>query len=184
MDMDIPAVTHEDVLARLRNYFYEVVPATYQTYCAVTALINVRVLRHFGIDAKLVTCQLWYAGPNGNFVVGFYRKEAQQWDGHVVCMANGWLLDAALHHIQKHLNVSVPNIVLSQCFGIASNVISRFDLRDGERLWWHHPPHDLQVEIPREPEDVVARFADELIGRISNNSAGAASAAGASRSEA
>lgn len=165
--MDISAVTREQILASLRDSLYEVVPLKYQTYCALTGQICCRVLRHFGIEAQLVPCQLWWVTPEQNFVVGFYRKaSATQWEGHVVCMGDGFLIDAALYHVQKQLGVEVPKVVVGSVFGIPSTVISRYNLSHDAQLWWHRPPPGIDVTIPDEPEELIAMYANELISRL------------------
>jgi hypothetical protein len=170
MDMDNPIVPRDEILVRLCNGFYEVVPATYQTYCVLTASICQRVLRHFGVGANVVPCQLWWAGPDQNFVLGFCNDEpGELWDGHVVCMTQGWVIDAALRHIQESIGAVVPSILLSRAFGISSNVISRFNLNGQAWLWWHRPPSDRRIVIPREPEELIVRYADELISRIQSD---------------
>lgn len=164
MDMDLPAVTQEEVLVCLRDEFYRVVPLKYQTYCVLTARICQRALRHFNLEYEVVPCQLWWSGIDGNFVVGFHEQHPQeQWGGHVVCMGQDWLVDAALHHIQKGTGEPVPNILVTRTFAIRSNAISRRILSPQASLWWHRPPAGVQIDLPQEPEDLIARYADELI---------------------
>jgi hypothetical protein len=167
MDMDIPAVTHEEVLVRLREDFYQVVPAAFQTCCIFAASICCKVLRHFGFDARVVPCQLWWAGPDKNFVVGFYKTASdKQWNGHAVCVANGWLIDAAPRQFQKQFGLDVPGILVTRTFGITSNVIGRYTLSDDTHLWWHEPPGDDEVAIPSEPEELIDRYAQALVQRV------------------
>lgn len=168
--MEIPAVTGGQVLDALRDAFYQIVPLDYKTHCALTARICCRVLRHFGIEAHLEPCQLWWVAPGRNFIVGFFRKAHElQWEGHVVCRGEGFLIDAALYHVQRELGVEVPKIVAADVFDFRSNVISRYDLSHDTRLWWHRPPPDVDIEIPGEPEELIARYSDELISKLALN---------------
>jgi hypothetical protein len=165
--MEIPAVTGGQVTDALRDAFYQVVPLQYQTHCVLTAQICCRVLRHFGINSWLEPCQLWWVAPGRNFVVGFFQKAHElQWEGHVICRGDNFLIDAALHHVQRELGVDVPNIVVGDVFDFRSNVISRYDLSHDTRLWWHRPPHELDIEIPEEPEDLIMQYVDELISKL------------------
>ena len=165
--MEIRAVTGEQLLTTLRDAFYQVVPLEYKTYCVLTARICCRVLRHFGIAAYVEPCQLWWVAPGQNYIVGFHRKAREsQWEGHVVCRGEAFLIDAALHHVQRGLGVDVPMIVIGQVFDVTSNVISRHDLSADTRLWWHRPPHELDIQIPDEPEDLIVRYSDELISKL------------------
>ena len=164
--MDFPAVTPQQILVRLREDFYRAVPLKYQTYCVLTAHICQRALRHFGIPSDVVPCQLWWSAADSNFVVGFHdRIRAEQWNGHVICMGKGWLIDAAVHHIQKSTGAAVPNIVVAKTFDIASNALSRCIVNDAS-LWWHRPPPDVEIKVPKEPEELIVRYADELVATM------------------
>jgi hypothetical protein len=170
MDMDTPAIAGAPVVVALHNALYQVVPLEYQTFCVLTAQICCRVLRHFGIEARVEPCQLWWVAPEQNYIVGFSgNKRDTQWEGHVVCRGEDFLIDAALYHVQRDLGVEVPRIVIAHIFGIPSNVISRYDLDHGTRLWWHRPPPDADLQIPDEPEEIIARYTDELISLLELN---------------
>ena len=165
--MDFPAVTNNEFFACLGSVFYEAVPREYRTYCTLTSRICQRALQHFGIASKLVPCEVWYASPTNTCAIGFFNTTSTaKWPGHVVCMAETWLIDAAIHHFQKDFNLSVPDIVVEKVFGIASNVITRFDISSEQRLWWVHPPTGAAVHIPDDPEEVIARYGEALAARI------------------
>jgi hypothetical protein len=162
-----PVFSAEQVLAALGKVFYEVVPLRYQTYCVLTSRTVQTTLQFFGIDAKVIACQVWHAGADKNYVLGFHETiSPRQWNGHAICMAQGWLIDAALHHFRKEFGLNVPNIVVKKSFDVTSNVISRLDLGPQERIWWHQPPHSLNVAIPEEPADMIADLSSRLIARI------------------
>lgn len=170
MDMENPAVTREEVLQRLRDVFYEVVPTTYQTYCVMTARICQQTLQNLGVEAELVPCQLWWAGSDRNYVLGFCREDtAPRWYGHVVVTTGRWLIDTAVRHLQEDLDVATPMVIVTDTFAFPSTVIGRFDVREGERLWWHHPPQGMDLTIPEEPGDTIHRLADALTIRIRAN---------------
>lgn len=176
--MDRPVVSHEDIFTALGNAFYNVVPAQYKTFCSLTALISQRALRHFGIDARVVPCQAWYAGPDGNFIVGFYKNDApDKWEGHAICLADGWLIDAAMHHFRKHVGLEVADIICKRTFDIVSNVISRFDVNDRQRIWWIQAPQELDTRIPDEPLALVAQYGDALAHQMQAALPGVATAA-------
>lgn len=161
------ALSPEPVLTTLGKVFYEAVPLDYQTYCVLTSRIAQATLRFFGLDAKVIPCQVWHAGADKNYVLGFHQTASpRQWNGHAICMAEGWLIDAALHHFRKEFGLNVPNIVVKKSFEITSNVISRLDLGPQERIWWHQPPNSLNTAIPEEPAEMIAEFSSRLINRI------------------
>lgn len=78
------------VLEALALQFYDVVPSEYKTYCTMTARIAQKVLGSFDVETTLQPCQVWYATPNHNYVVGFTGQAPKdgKWDGHVICRTN------------------------------------------------------------------------------------------------
>jgi hypothetical protein len=151
--------------------YYDVVPHEYKTYCALTACITQSVLKHFGLDAKLLPCQVWLVTEEKNFVVGFLGKaNPRKWDGHVVCRAGNLIVDAALKHFEKEFGLNVPSIASTSCFNVPTQVIACCDLSKGARFWWHYPPATpgIQLNVPDEPQDVIAKFATQLIERLAS----------------
>ncbi len=151
--------------------FYKVVPHEFKTYCALTAHIIRNTLNHFGIEARLLPCQVWVVTPDRNYIVGFVGQAAPgKWDGHVVCSADTFLIDAALRHFAVEFGLTVPSIAVTQKFLVPSQVISRLDLDLTSRLWWYMPPDskDIDLTIPPEPPERIAQYSGLLIERISN----------------
>lgn len=160
------------VINALVTQFYDVVPLEYRTYCALTSRISAAVLAHFGIEARLVPCQMWLATPDNNYVVGFLGKTSEQprWDGHVVCRSGHVIIDAALKNFERDFGLNVPNIGAISCFDVPAQVISRYDLTADSRIWWHYPPDSpgLDISIPEELPEVVERYAAQLVRRMSD----------------
>lgn len=153
----------------LTTHFYDIVPHEYKTYCARTARIMQAVLLHFGIDAKLLPCQVWLTTEGHNYVVGFLGNTSPaKWDGHVVCRAKDLIIDAALTHFEKQFGLRVPGVVSSPCFTVPTQVISRCDLSAGACLWWHYPPAspEFDLNIPSQPREMIAQYATQLIAHI------------------
>jgi hypothetical protein len=147
-------------------HFYDVVPPEYKTYCVLTSRISQRVLKHFGIDAQLLPCQVWLVTENHNFIVGFHGKPGPgKWDGHVVCRAGSLIIDAALQQFEAEFGVQVPSVIASSCFGFPTQVLSRRDLAHDSRFWWHYPPvsPNVDLRVPDEPDALIARYAAPLI---------------------
>lgn len=169
MDMDYPAFTHRDIITTLATTFFNVVPAQYRTYCALNSLICQAALKHFGIASRVIPTEVWYADATHSYFIGVVtgQQPPNKWAGHAICIADGWLIDAALHHFRKEYGCNnVPDIAALPTFGIASNMISRLSLGTAERIWWCHPPHDAEITIPNEPADVVALYGGELAKRV------------------
>jgi hypothetical protein len=154
----------------MATHFYDVVPHEYKTYCALTARISQAVLSHFGMEATLVPCQVWLATPDHNYVVGFVGKGVSgKWDGHVVCKVGSVIVDMALKHFEKEFGLNTPSAIVTPCFDVPTQVISRHDLAAGARFWWHYPPASpgIDLNVPDEPPDVVAKHAGRLIELLS-----------------
>lgn len=165
LDMDNPAFATHDILTTLGNTFYDVVPIQYRTYCALTAKISQATLQHFGIDSNVVSCEVWYADADHNYVIGVTTETfPSKWPGHAICLVEGYLIDAALHHFKREFDIEIPNIVICQIFGIASNVIARQNLGLTARLWWHRTL--VEVAVPDEPEEMVTKYGSKLYQRI------------------
>src|SRR5687767_9250888 len=98
--------------------FYKIVPLEYRTFCSLTSRISKSVLSHFGVKADLLPCQIWLVTPEQNFVVGFVGKapDPKKWDGHVVCGAGDFIIDAALHHFTREFDLNVPLIAAAPRF--------------------------------------------------------------------
>jgi hypothetical protein len=75
-----------------------------------------------------------------------------------------------LKHFEVEFGLNVPSIVSTPCFDVPTTVISRCDLNSDARLWWHYPPAapGLDLNIPEEPHDLVAKFASPLIERLTS----------------
>lgn len=161
--------THEvEILKSVEKNFFDVVPQKFETFCALNASIIAATLRHFNIVAKVQPCQLWCATPSNNFIVGFIHETPMEgkWDGHAVCAAKDWIIDAGLSHLRRDHGISVPPIAVIPRFMVRSQTIARADISATERIWWMRPPSDVNAQPPQEPEDVVSACAQALINRI------------------
>jgi len=160
--------TQEELLNELALRFFEVVPHAWRTHCAATARICQQVLRHFGQPAELTPCQLWYAGPKQNIVIGFIDRPLPpgQWNGHVVCMVEAGLIDAATFVLKKRFDIDAPSTVSARRFQVPAQAIARASLSDHERLWWFRPPQGADVTLPDEPAELLGGYAQLLVSRL------------------
>lgn len=148
-------------------HLYEVVPPHYATYCSFTSRIVKSVLSHFGLACELVPCQIWYCQPAQSYVIGFLGRPAPgKWDGHVVCRADNWIVDAAIHHFTKHFELDVPKVVVAACFEFPTQAIAKWDVSGTDRVWWHPPPAGVEAVVPEEPLDLIEGYAQGLIERL------------------
>ena len=162
----------QGTLQALADAFYEVVPLELRTYCALTSAISKAVLDHFAIPASIVPCQLWCATPTDNYVIGFVgnNKTEGKWDGHAICMAANWLIDTALHHLQREFQIPVPPVVVLEAFAIPTQIISRANLSNHHTIWWHTPPQGAHTVPPENPPSLVSEYAVELIAKMTEMS--------------
>ena len=159
-------------LKSLAELFYEVVPLELRTCCALTSTISKAVLDHFAIQSRVVPCQLWCAAPTNNYVIGFIgnKKTEGKWDGHAICMAGNWLIDTALHHLQREFQIPVPPVAVLEAFAIPTQIISRADLSHHHTIWWHRPPQGANTRLPQNPQSIVSECAAGLIERMTEMS--------------
>jgi hypothetical protein len=151
--------------------FYKVVPTDLRTYCSVTSRISKNALRHFGIEAELLPCQIWLSTPEQNFIVGFTGKSLVpgKWNGHVVCSTTNLIIDAALHNFTRDFDLTVPRIAAAHRFQVPTQVIARLNLNVQNGLWWHYPPAsgEIDLHIPDEPPELIAKYSAQLIEHMS-----------------
>ena len=156
------------ILETLKIMYYEVVPPNLRTYCSLTSEISKAVLRHFGIETSLLPCQVWYASPNKKIAIGFIgnKPRPNKWDGHVVCTAGSYFIDAALLHFNVEFGINVPAVAVCQKCSLPSQVIGLMDMNDKEWLWWHHPPQGVDLAMPQVPHELISEYSAKLIDRL------------------
>lgn len=155
-------------LTTLANVFYEVVPLKLRTYCHLTAEISKTVLQDFGISATVVPCQLLCAVADSNYVIGFVGSPSKdaKWDGHAICVAGDWFIDAAISHLQIQFGIDVPPVAFAPRFTLPTQVISRIDCGERQSLWWYQPPHGADTRMPEEPASVIFDYSSHLVARL------------------
>ncbi|MBH9576674.1 hypothetical protein [Inhella proteolytica] len=153
---------------RLAHSLYQVVPARYKTYCAVTAGVCLRVLQACGVPAQLQPCQLWHLGPHHNHVIGFIggRHKPGTWDGHVVCAAGHLLIETAAQHFDVQFGLPCPWVVVTPRVELPTQALARAELSEGNSLMWMQPPPDVDPTPPHEPDDLVQGLARQLLARL------------------
>lgn len=163
------APEHTLMVQTLAHQFYVVVPREYRTYCAFTARIAMAALRGLGVDADLLACQMWCVTPKDNYVVGFLDRvspEKGRWNGHVVCVAGDFFIDAAVCNFERDFQLRVPTVVYGQRFRDSTTVVARVNIAASSQLWWHSPPPGVNTTVPDAPEKSVADFAAKLMVQV------------------
>lgn len=158
----------QDVLKKLTNQFYEVVPLELSTFCAVDSKIACAVLNHFGIEATLYVCQLRHYSSKGIYVVGYVddKPPQGQWNGHVICKTKNWFIDAALFTFMKKFNLEVPLSVGIRADNFEQHQFAHYIIGDGSELKWFQAPDGFDKSIPDEPFEIIQKYTQELVKRI------------------
>lgn len=149
--------------------YAEVVDHGYLTYCALTSEVCRLVLAHFGVAAEVVACQLVASDGQRQFGVGYVGDNRPgKWDGHAVCLSDGWLFDGTLRHVAIGLGVALPVCVaVRRVDKPGTDVIARFNLAEqGLDLSWRVPPYGANPNIPSEPKEIITPLAAKLIRRV------------------
>jgi len=158
----------------LAHAYFQVVDTQYRTACTLTATVSCAVLRHFGMDAQLEPCQVWYSHPHHNYVIGFVGNAAKEgkWDGHLVCTSGKLLIDASLFHFNKEFGLEVPWVAAVQRIPVPSQMLARHELSDDSTLKWLYPPPGSDTRYPEVPQGLVQELAGSLIKRLTPTIAG------------
>lgn len=152
----------------LAHEFFQVIPAKYETYCALTARIAAEAFHILQVPANLVPCQLWHATTDANHVIGFVGgTKPDMWDGHVVCMTPSLLLDGAVRGLRRDFAIDVPSTVLTAQFNAPSQALACTNIDAQRRLWWFNAPYGFDTTPPLQPVDVIDHYARALAARVS-----------------
>ena len=155
----------KNILEKLTNHFFEVVPLELSTFCAVDSKIACAVLNQFGIEASLYVCQMRHYSSKGIYAVGFVGDKLPQgqWDGHVICKTKNWFIDAALFTFKKNFKVEVPLVVGIRADDFEQHQFAHHSLIDGSEIKWFQAPKNFDLTIPEEPQEIIQKYTDELI---------------------
>ena len=158
----------KNILEKLTNHFFEVVPLELSTFCAVDSKIACAVLNHFGIEASLYACQVRNYSSKGIYAVGFVSDKLPQgqWNGHVICKTKNWFIDSSLFTFKKKFNLEVPLVVGIRADDFEQQQFAHYSLSDGSELKWLQAPDGFDKAIPDEPVELIEKYAQELIRKI------------------
>lgn len=161
-------VATELVFRNLSTLFYRCVPERFKTYCAFTSEISASVLRRFGIAAEVRPCQLSFTNGTNTTLIGFIESVPQkQWNGHAICVGDGFLIDTAMSHIKKYAD-GVPDCLYTKLAPWYSSAIAGFtlDKTSVKMLWWLPPPEGFDPTPPKEPTELIEHYSELLIAEL------------------
>lgn len=159
----------EQIYQALALAYGEVVDRGHLTYCAMTSEACRRVLAHFGVAAEVVACQLVASDGQREFRVGYVGdNRLGKWDGHAVCVSDGWLFDGTLRHVALGLGVALPVCVAVQRLDKrGTDVMASCHLAEqGLDLRWRVPPYGANPHVPRQPKGIIKPLVAKLISRV------------------
>ena len=158
----------KNILKKLKQHFYDVVSLELKTYCVVDSQIACQVLNHFDMEANLYPCQMRHYSSKGIYAVGYVEEKipSTQWNGHVICKTKNWFLDASLFTLTKNFQIEVPLVVGIRANDFEKQEFAHHNLSDGSVLKWFQAPENFDPKIPEEPEEIIQKYAKELIKMI------------------
>ena len=158
----------KNILKKLQQHFYDVVPPQLKTYCVVDSQIACQVLTHFDMETSLYLCQMRHYSSKGIYAVGFVEEKitSTQWNGHVICKTQNWFLDASLFTFSKNFQIEVPLVVGIRADDFEKQEFAHHNLSDGSVLKWFQPPENFDSRIPEEPQEIIDKYAEDLIKMI------------------
>jgi len=97
-------------------------------------------------------------------VIGFVGNESRvgKWDGHLICVSETWIIDAAVSNLAIDFGLQVPDVIVSRCFDLPSRVFARGRLSDQESLMWVEPPRGFLIVAPDEPQAIIEQYGNIL----------------------
>ena len=158
----------KNILKKLQQHFYDVVPPHLKTYCVVDSQIACQVLNRFNIEAILYPCQMRHYSSKGIYAVGFVEEKipSTQWNGHVICKTQNWFLDAALYTLSKNFQIEVPLVLGIRADDFEKQEFAHYNLSDGSVLRWFQPPKYFESKIPEEPQEIIQKYTKDLLTMI------------------
>ena len=158
----------KNILKKLQQHFYDIVPPQLKTYCIVDSQIACQVLNHFDMEASLYLCQMRHYSSKGIYAVGFVEQKipSTQWNGHVICKTRNWFLDASLYTLSKNFQIEVPLVVKVRADDFEKQEFAHHNISEGSVLRWFQAPEKFDPKIPEEPEEIIQQYAKELITMI------------------
>ena len=160
-----------NILKKLEQHFYNVVPLDLATYCVLNSRIACEVLNHFHMEAILRTCQVRHYSTKGVYAIGFVKNElaADKWNGHAICKTKNWFVDASLFTFNKIFKLKTPLIVGATQGDFSEGQFSQYELNDGSVLKWFEIPEKIDEKIPEEPLEIIQKYAEKIIEIIEIN---------------
>ncbi len=157
------------ILQMVVREFYVALPESLKTYSVFTTHLLSKALQHYRIKTRVIPCRLWCSTskPKKEFVGGFFNfDDATKWNGHVICLAGDWLVDAAVYHLNPTFGYQVPKIIAKRIVFPEPLIYARHKLnRKAEFVWYRLPP-----AIPAIPlvgyDDIVVRYLPTLLTHL------------------
>ena len=168
--MKLTRLTDEQqhILKLVVEEYYVALPAALKVHSLFATHILSQTLQHYKIRTRVIPCRLWSSlNPKFEFTGGFVNfTNVEKWNGHVVCLAGEWLVDAALYHLNPTYNYEVPKIIARRISMPERGTYTRYRMnKNVEFVWYRLPP-----QVPLVPltgyEDYIDRFTSKLIAHI------------------
>lgn len=139
------------ILRMLVREFYVALPESLKTYSVFVTHLFSKALRHYGIKTRVLPCRLWCSilKTKKEFVGGVFNfGDAEKWNGHVVCLAGDWIIDAAIYHLNPTFGYQVPKIIAERIVFPQPHTYTRHRLnKKTEFIWYRLPPQTPAIPL-------------------------------------
>jgi hypothetical protein len=157
------------ILQLLVREFYVALPESLKTYSVFTTHLFSKALQYYGIKTRVLPCRLWCSTlkTKKEFVGGFFNfGDAEKWNGHIICLAGDWLIDAAIYHLNPTFGYQVPKIIAERIFFPPPHIYAQHRLnKKTEFVWYRLPPQTPAIPLVGY-EEFMGRYLPTLIAHI------------------
>jgi hypothetical protein len=157
------------ILQTLVREFYVALPENLKTYSLFSTHLLSKALQHYRIKTRVIPCRLWCSTlkPEKEFVGGVLNfGDAEKWNGHAICLAGDWLIDASIYHLNPTFGYQVPKIIAKRIIFPEPLIYARHKLDKNKEFIWYRLP----AKAPAIPmvgyEDFMQRYFPTLLAHM------------------
>lgn len=154
------------ILQTLVREFYVALPESLKTYSLFSTHLLSRALQHYRIKTRIIPCRLWCSTlkPEKEFVGGLFNfGDAEKWNGHAVCLAGDWLIDASIYHLNPTFGYQVPKIIAKRIIFPEPLTYARHKINKNTEFVWYRLPANAPAIPLVGYEDFMQRYLPTLL---------------------
>jgi hypothetical protein len=157
------------ILQMVVKEFYVALPEILKTYSLFSTHVISKALHHYGIKTRVIPARLWCSNlkTEKEFVGGCLNfEDAEQWNGHAICLVGDWLVDAAIYHLNPTFGYQVPKIIAQRIVYPEPQIYTRYRLNKKTEFVWYRLPANSPTIPLAGYEDFMHRYLPTLIDHI------------------